>query len=55
MTIIPFSPAPPLAPDLFNASVIDLSSAKGDEPALAMGKCCVTLIRIMLMQSLDRY
>lgn len=55
MTIIPFTPAPPLAPDLFNGTVIDISTAKGDEPALAMGKCCVTLIRIMLMPSLDRY
>lgn len=55
MTIIPFTSAPPRAPDLFNGAVIDVSTAGGDEPALAMGNCCVSLIMIMLMPSLDRY
>ncbi|KAK1793214.1 hypothetical protein P4O66_011616 [Electrophorus voltai] len=53
MTITPFPPVVQ-GPDRINGSIIDNGRGQGvEETVLGMGKCCGTLIRPMVMGSLD--
>lgn len=52
VTIIPVPPPALLIPDCLNGTVIDISTTMWNEPALGMGKFCLTLIMLMIIRSL---